>query len=134
MIWAIPQDHEREIWYANRHLVLLHPTEAFGLWARQFREPGEGEEELQAAVERPFPFLVPLSDDVNQAWEWVQDNYLLLFDTALWAWTPDRSRWPDLRSAELFEAWFEVEILDPPWDVVSEPLHSNPPPTDQDWD
>ena len=135
MTWPIPQDQDREIWYANRTLVLLHPEEPFATWARQFREPGEGEEELVAAIGRPFSFLVPLSEEPEVAWGWVQDNYLLLLDTALWAWSPDRSRWPEGRSLDLFNQWFDVEVLEAPWDLVSEPLHSNPPPREPtDWD
>lgn len=135
MIWSVPQEVDREIWHANRSLVLLHPLEPFVAWARQFREPGEGEEELEAAITRPFPFLVPLFDEVEEVWDWVESNHALLMETALWLWTPDESRWPEDRSLERFHEWFEVQILEPPWDVVSEPLHSNPPPAEPNrWD
>ena len=42
---------------------------------------------------------------------------------------------PEDRSWETFNGWFEFEFLDAPWDVVAEPLHSNPPPAEaMEWD
>lgn len=135
MIVSVPQDDQREIWYANRLLVLLHPQEPFKLWAQNFREPGEGPEELEAAVATPVPFMVPLLDDTEVTWDWIRENHALIFETALWSWDPDRSRWPEDRSWETFEAWFEVEFLGAPWDIVAEPLHSTPPPREtSSWD
>ena len=135
MILAVPQDNDREIWYANRLLVLLHPREPFSVWARQFKEPGEGNTEVEAASQRPFSFMVPLFEFESDTWAWLEDNYVLLFETALWAWAHERNRWPEDRSWDLFNEWFEVEMLDAPWDVVAEPLHSNPPPAGPaDWD
>jgi hypothetical protein len=135
MIFAVPQDDDREIWYAKRLLVLLHPLDPFTVWAGQFREPGEAAEELHAAVGRPFPFLVPLLEEEGEVWNWIQDNHLLLFETALWSWSPDRKTWPEDRSWTTFNEWFEFEFLDAPWDVVAEPLHSNPPPAEaMEWD
>lgn len=135
MIVSVPQDDQREIWYANRLLVLLHPKEPFFVWARQFREPGEGAEALKAAVEQPVPFMVPLLDELDTTWGWIQENHGLLFDTALWSWAPDPGRWPEDRSWPVFETWFDVEFLGAPWDIVAEPLHSTPPPREtRDWD
>ena len=134
-LFPIPQDEHREIWYANRLLLLLHPQEPFSAWARQFKNPGEGTEELTAAIEKPFPFLVPLSEDESEVWSWVRDNHFILFDTALWTWIPEPTRWPEDRSWDVFNEWFALEVLDPPWDVVTEPLHSNPPPAQSaEWD
>jgi len=135
VIVSVPQDDQREIWYANRLLVLLHPKEPFQVWAQQFREPGEGVEELKAAVENPVPFMVPLLEEPETTWDWIRSNHTLLFDTALWSWIPDSSRWPEDRSWDVFEEWFEVEFLGAPWDIVAEPLHSTPPPREErDWD
>lgn len=135
MIFPVPQDNDREIWYANRLLALLHPREPFTVWARQFREPGEATEELEAASSRPFPFLVPLLDQDGEIWTWLEDNHLILFETALWSWSPERSRWPEDRSWDRFVEWFDIELLDAPWDIVAEPLHSNPPPAEAErWD
>jgi hypothetical protein len=135
MILSVPQDNDREIWYANRLIVLLHPLERFQAWAQQFREPGEGQEEFAAAIQRPLPFLVPLLEFEADTWTWLEEHHLLLFETALWSWSPERTRWPEDRSWEMFGEWFEIEILDAPWDVVAEPLHSNPPPAEaSEWD
>ncbi len=135
MIVSIPQDDQREIWYANRLLVLLHPREPFLLWAQQFKEPGEPPAELEAAVKQPVPFMVPLLDDQAAVWDWVRENYPLLFDTALWSWVPERTSWPEDRGWDTFEGWFELEFLGAPWDIVAEPLHSTPPPREQgEWD
>ena len=135
MIVSVPQDDQREIWYANRLLVLLHAKEPFQLWAKQFREPGEPVEEIRAALEQPLPFMVPLLDDQEATWNWVQENHFLFFETALWSWASDPTRWPEDRSWEAFEDWFELEFLGAPWDIVAEPLHSTPPPREPSaWD
>ncbi|MFO8173982.1 MAG: hypothetical protein R6T96_06830 [Longimicrobiales bacterium] len=135
MIVSVPQDDQREIWYANRLLVLLYPREPFMVWAQQFREPGEPPAEFRAAMEQPVPFMVPILDDQGIMWEWVQENYVLFFDTALWSWVPEQNRWPEDRGWEAFQEWFELEFLGAPWDIVAEPLHSTPPPREPvDWD
>jgi hypothetical protein len=135
MMFSLPQDESREIWYANRLVALLHGREPFEVWASQFRQAGEPEEELRAALDRPVPFLIPLPESEEENWTWLQENYLTLFETALWSWTPDQGRWPEDRSWDAFNEWFDLELLDAPWDVVAAPLHSNPPPADpSDWD
>lgn len=135
MIVSVPQDDQREIWYANRLLVLLHPREPFMVWAQQFREPGEPAAEFRAAMEQPMPFMVPILDDQEVMWSWVEENFALFFDTALWSWAPEQNRWPEDRGWEAFQDWFELEFLGAPWDIVAEPLHSTPPPREAgEWD
>lgn len=122
-------ESERDVWYANRMLVLLRPRPPFLRWVDELVR-GESDEQPNP---EPIPFLVPLFDYWEDAERWVQDHHALIFETVLWSWSGDPSTWPSVRSWEEFADWFDLELLNAPWDVVSAPLHSDPPPPDDDW-
>jgi hypothetical protein len=134
MIVTIPQDPEREIWFANRLLVVLRPRQPFIDWANSFVELDEPRHEVEEERSRPSAFLIPIFDYYEDAEEWLEQNFGLLFETQLWQWIGESGDWPQDRSWKAFTDWFDVELLPAPWDVVAEPLHSNPPLPEEDWD
>lgn len=126
-------DETKPIWYANRMLVVLRPNPPFVEWVNALAEPGEPLHDLDTLRSQPSSYLIPLFDYVDEAAAWVEEHFDLLLETELWQWSEDRGRWPGGRSFELFDAWFDVELLRAPWDVVSEPLTSEPPPAEGEW-
>ena len=124
---------DREIWYANRMLVLIRPRQAFADWINAIRQPGEQTHDVDDMRDSPGAFLIPLFEFREEAEEWIRENHLLIFETHLWDWVEDTSTWPVERTWELFLEWFDVELVGAPWDVVAAPLHSDPPPPEDGW-
>jgi hypothetical protein len=50
----------------------------------------------------------------------------MIFDLELDAWHTDRAGWPADRSWKVFKAWFDFEMVEITWDLIDEPLSSDP--------
>lgn len=124
---TVDQD-QRPVWFVNRMLVVLWPRQAFVEWVNAISGPDEGTRSLEELRAHASSFLIPIFDYPEEAWDWVEEHHLLLFETLLWQWTEDEGLWPGERDWEVFLAWFEPELMAAPWDVVSGPLSSDPPP------
>lgn len=122
-------DEERDVWYANRMVLLLRPRSPFLEWVEVLGD----EDDEGSSPNEPVAFLIPLFDFWEDAEGWIRENHLLIFETVLWSWAGDSAAWPIDRSWDVFQSWFDVELFNAPWDVVAAPLHSNPPPPDGDW-
>lgn len=116
----------KEIWYLNRHAVLLRPRRPLLDWLHRIEKAaGERRTGLAEARESPEAFLIPPFAVQAQSLAWVRDNYQAMFDIALESWIMDRDAWPAERSWELFQKWFDVEVVDGLWDLVDDPLTSD---------
>lgn len=66
------------------------------------------------AVARAKPYgtavLLPELEVEEDVQEWIEENFLWLFEFQLEAWTEDESLWPETRDLETFRAWFRVDI------------------------
>lgn len=128
MIHPGEYDDDRPIWYVNRMLVVLRPQEPFLQWVAALSGPHEWSLTPEEIELRLSSFLIPVFDHPDDALDWLEDQYRLLFEAELWQWTEDESLWPRDRSWEVFREWFAFQVLDAPWDLVSAPLTSDPPP------
>lgn len=113
----------------NRFILVLTPLQPYVDWVTGLEEL-EGVEEGQepftleeAQVEHQATYLVPFSEEPDQAVDWVVENFDLLFEQELHGVAEDRTLWPDARTFDLFQAWFELDLLDAPIDVVDAPLY-----------
>ena len=67
-------------------------------------------------------FLLPefaLEEDLQ---EWVEDNYVWIFEFQLAAWTEDESTWPAGRDLKMFREWFRMDIHSAVVDVADEEI------------
>jgi hypothetical protein len=55
-------------------------------------------------------FLLPEFEQEDDLQEWVEENYVWIFEFQLAAWTEDESAWPANRSLEMFRQWFRVDV------------------------
>lgn len=55
-------------------------------------------------------YLLPELDHEEDLREWVEDNYVGLFEWQLLSWTQDESVWPAVRDLKTFKTWFRVEV------------------------
>jgi hypothetical protein len=116
---------EAPIWFINRGVVVLRPREPFTEWVLGAEEDASP---LTAADVRSdsTAYLIPDFEYSSEAWAWIEENFALLFDMELSGWHPDPSAWPEDRDWEMFRGWFDVELIDTAWDLVDEPLSSDP--------
>lgn len=114
----------REIWYLNRHLVVLRPRRPFIDWVRD-HDPGDPLPDDEVAQAREA-FLMPPFDLLEDSWAWIEENATLLFEMALDGWYTDPEMWPRRRDFDGLREWFDVEVIDVLWDMVDAPLSSDP--------
>ena len=67
-------------------------------------------------------YLLPELDHEEDLREWVEDNYVSLFEWQLSTWTEDESLWPPVRDLKTFKAWFRVEIQATVVDVADDDI------------
>ncbi len=63
-----------------------------------------------------------LADDPTDVKEWIKQNYKNLFELELYGWYTDPSLWPENRTFELFNEWFDVELHSMLIDTVDGPI------------
>jgi hypothetical protein len=69
---------------------------------------------LSLTVPRAKPYgtayLLPEGVEEEDLLEWIEDNYVALFEQQLSAWTEDESAWPKVRDLKMFREWFRVDL------------------------
>jgi hypothetical protein len=121
-------DESPRIERLERYLLVVTPRQPLVDWIGRLGSAGAGTlyeggftlEEARAYHRSAY--LVPVAEDAHDVESWVEDNFDLIFEQELHAVTSDRRRWPRHRSADVFMAWFTLELLDAPIDLVDAPL------------
>ncbi len=65
-------------------------------------------------------YLVSESEDEPDAGQLLDEFWQQIFEEELAAWMIDETSWPAPLTRELFDAWFEVELLDSLFDLTPE--------------
>jgi hypothetical protein len=115
----------RPIWFLNRGVLVVRPRQPFVDWICSFEDgdPVDPEDAWEAVNS----FLVPEFDEPEETLEWIHGNVDTVFEIMLNDWVTEQESWPTDRSWSAFEKWFEFEYVDLAWDLVDEPLSSEPP-------
>ncbi|HSJ57217.1 MAG TPA: plasmid pRiA4b ORF-3 family protein [Anaerolineae bacterium] len=66
--------------------------------------------------------LVPDLESLDAVLEYLEPIKPLLFEIELEGWAVDPGDWPPERTAELFDAWFDIQVHSMVWDVVALPV------------
>ncbi|MBP6561967.1 MAG: VacJ [Neisseriaceae bacterium] len=93
----------------NRSVVLLIPQAPFWAWLQDL--PGidvEGLclEDLQAD---PNAYLLNPCEDLDDAWDKVEERLEEIFSAELADWCEDQATWPDLHP-DIFGEWFDLHL------------------------
>src|SRR4051794_13909682 len=82
----------------------------------------DGGPELTAALaaEMRTVYLAPESDGPPDRDAILDEFWLDLFEAELAAWTSDEAHWPQPLTREMFDAWFDVELTAPVFDLTPE--------------
>ncbi len=112
----------------NRGLVIIHYKQPYVDWVST-AGPTPMEISLLRANDDGDAFLVPCYDaqydpvdGTNDAIQWVERRWRMLFEYILESWILDESEWPQKRSLKMFREWFDVEYKSVVWDMGTEPL------------
>ena len=116
----------------NRYIVILRPLQPYVDWVNGLpmsepQEPGDKVFDLDEAQRyHRTSYLIPYAWEWQHAEAWFDENFDLFFQNELEGIEADRALWPDPRTLELFEAWFEAEVFDAPYDSTREPMFFRP--------
>jgi hypothetical protein len=119
------QPEPREIWFLNRGLVVVRAKRPYVTWANNV-DGSSVTLSLAEARGRPDAYLIPEFENPDESLEWLRENCSMIFDLELDAWHTDRAGWPADRSWKVFKAWFDFEMVEITWDLIDEPLSSDP--------
>jgi hypothetical protein len=106
----------------NRDLIVVRLKQPFVDWVNEADPYPDGSPMTLDEVNRDVStFLIPdcASEDLES---WLNEFYLLLFESILEEWYVDETLWPEDRTYQLFKAWCYVEAHSMIFDLVDGPL------------
>ena len=109
----------------NRDLLIVRYKQPFVDWINEADpQPDENPITLAEANEDTSAFLVHdyASEELD---EWLEENYLPLFEELLEEWYTDPAMWPQDRSLKLFRRWCDVEAHSIIFDLVIHLKHTH---------
>lgn len=106
----------------NRNALILIPTKLLYDWANQIFPDDPLEEQSLLEHDQANIYLIPEFETIEEALEWVEENYEYFLVQELAEWTEDERRWPQDTSWEMFRKWFHISIQSVVMDCLEEPL------------
>lgn len=111
-----------ELYDINRVALIITPSEALLKWAIS-EEPSLAEEvDIDDPSDLSSVYLLPDFDDMEEADEWLEDNFERILETLLEEWIPE-DNWPDKLEYTHFEKYAEysfsnivIDTVDPSYD------------------
>ena len=104
--------------YLYRHALFISRKEPYLDWANGLEE-GPALTEQLSRKERTV-YLAPEVDDEPELSQLVDEFWESIFEEELGAWVIAEERWPQPRTREMFDAWFEVELSGSVYDLTPE--------------
>ena len=107
-----------ELYDINRYALILTPSEALLRWA--IREDATLEEEIDFddTSDLTTVYLLPDFGDLEEAEEWLEQNYMTLLINLLGEWVEDDSNWPSNLAFNHFEKYSDYTITNMVVDTV----------------
>lgn len=108
----------------NRSAFILYPKKPFFDWLTMLdpKDAGISEEELASD---PTIYLIEDMETDEEYAEILLNNYESMFEFELSAWYTDETLWPEDRTIELFQQWFDVRLHTIILDTVEEPIEKD---------
>ena len=109
----------------NRAAVIIRFKQPFVDWVNGVGEtPGEDAVKLEEANDDTSVFLISckMASELDR---WLTRNYLPLFEEILDEWYTDVSLWPESRTLQLFNSWFDVELHSLVLDTLGEEIFAD---------
>ncbi len=107
----------------NRSAVMVKPREPYLRWAKQDDTTGVAEAVFENMRSVPTVHLIAESETGHDLPDLIREAWPDVFEAMLEGWLTDPEMWPQNRTWEMFEEWFEVQICESVHDLVEgEPL------------
>ncbi len=107
----------------NRSAIIVKPRQPYLEWCRQDDAEGLAERAFKTLNEEPTVFLLPEYEDPETQQEVLEEFWPHLFEALLEGWSTDERTWPQNRTFEVFQDWFEVHMSSIVQDLyLDEPL------------
>jgi len=115
--------------FLDRYILVVTPLQPFVDWVRKVEvdqdelEEGDAPFDLEAA-QQDFvsTYLVPTFPGIEMTVAWVRQNFDLIFEHELASMYTAEALWPENRTFEMMEEWFDLVLLESPLDIVNAPL------------
>jgi hypothetical protein len=108
--------------FLYRHAWFVSRKQPYIDWANSL-DNGEAMLDQQLARRERTVYLASETDGEPELEELLKDDWEDIFEQELAAWCQDEERWPSVRTRELFDAWFDVELCASVYDLdPDEPL------------
>ncbi len=88
----------------NRYAIVLLPSEEYLKWTQTCVDP-DPNLTLADLWEDPSVYLIPEVEDLGN---WLEQNYLVMFEEELGSWDIKEENWPEDRSFDAFLRFFHV--------------------------
>ncbi len=94
----------------DRMVAVIKPTQIFVDWVNTHIAEGEEPVTLEDLLIDCTAILIPPFDEASDAVEYIEALYTEIFETELETWFLDEAFWPEKRTFQLFNEWFNVEF------------------------
>jgi hypothetical protein len=104
----------------NRNVAILKPKQAMVDWINRVVSPSDPVT-LEEIVQDCTAILVPDLESREDVLDYLGPVKPSLFEMELESWSREPSDWPQKRTSEMFDAWFDIEVHSMVWAVMDEP-------------
>jgi len=103
-------------------MLTICPKEPFFEWAKSLEEVDESELELELndLKNDTSAYVVPPIESVADLQEIINSTYETMFNNELYGWSQDATKWPENRSVELFNDWFDLSVHSVAYDLIED--------------
>jgi hypothetical protein len=115
----IVSDRIRAMTFLYRFAVTITRKRPYIDWANSFEDDGPKLTD-DLADDRRTVYLVPETTDRPNVAEIVDEFWQAIFEEELAMWMEDEGDWPNPRTREVFDAWFDVVVTDSVFDLTPE--------------
>ncbi|MFT5999538.1 MAG: hypothetical protein ACI81P_001996 [Neolewinella sp.] len=113
-----------ELYDINRIALIISPSKALLKWAIS-EEPSLAEEvDIDDPSDLSSVYLIPEFEDLEEAEEWLEENFVHILETLLEEWIPDEN-WPDRLEFSHLEKYADYSFSNIVIDTVDQSYDEN---------
>ncbi|MDF7826718.1 hypothetical protein P4B35_22000 [Pontiellaceae bacterium B12227] len=109
----------------NRSAITVKAKQPFMDWLGGLPDPVDSSVTLETVTEEQPVYLVPECIDPDMFPEMLTYYFDVIFEAELSGWWTDRKDWPQSRTVELFQEWFDIEFHSMVEDLGTEELQDD---------
>lgn len=107
-----------DLYDINRFALIVMPSQALLKWAISEQPELAEEVDVDDSTDLATVYLLPDFEDVEDAEDWVENNFEDLLETLLEEWISDDSLWPERLELSHFEKYADYTISNMVIDTV----------------